>query len=322
MADLTNRLVLAATIAAAGTARAAEPRQVLQSFPAAPYIYELSLDACPKPITNDTTGEVCTFGVRLLKGDKVVSTVRLDKRGCGPPARPTSISMELGADREAKAWWTDDDDCDVRIAARTVTLGPKATGLLVTQVQGFESRYRRHVLYLPINDDLVPVWRHDEPEGLEWSMTSVILGSFGPNDVGFVGVERNDEGWATKVHAERVGQDETTRQIVSRALPDLGGPLFVVYVGRFKSPRDAWKHAIIGSCLRELEVMRAGLFPGLRLPPFFMGTVFARKDDAEAALAKFGACPEAKGVSGVLVDDGTKQDAKGKTKRSADGGNN
>jgi hypothetical protein len=313
-----TRIALASTIAVAGRARAAEERQVLQSFPAPPYTYQLSLDACPKPPREDGSGGACTFGVRLLKEGKVVSSQKLYQPACGPPARPTSSSVELGADLDAKAWGTDDEKCDIRVAARTVTLGPKATGLMVTQLQGFEYPYRSHVLYLPINDDLVPVWRHDEPEGGEWSMTSVLPAGDDANYVELVVVQRDDRGRASNVRAEQVRQDEVTRQIVSTPLPYIG-PLYVLYVGRFKSPSDAWKHAF-GSCLEDLQVMRAGLFPNLRLPPFFMGAVFARQDDAKAALAKFATCPEAKGVSGVLADRGAERTTKGKSKRSADGG--
>ena len=302
-----GRIVLAASIvAAARTARSAEQRQVLQAFPAAPYTYELSLDACPGPTTNAPGGPACTFVVRLLKGGKTLASVDLAQAACGPPAKPTPVSIKLGADREANAWITRDGNCDIQVAARTVALGPKTTALLVTALQGSEYRYRHHALYLPINDELISVWSHNEPDiAGEWTTTSVIPGAAGGDDVALVVVERDDRGRASKVHAERVGQDPATRQIVARALPDVLASLFVMYVGRFKSSREAWPHAATGSCLRDLELMRAGLFPRLRLPPFFMGAVFARKEDADAALARFATCPEAKVASGVLVDEPT-----------------
>ena len=45
-------------------------------------------------------------------------------------------------------------------------------------------------------------------------------------------------------------------------------------------------------CLRELVVLRAGLFRGLNLPAFFLGAVFAQRADADAAVAALATCAQ------------------------------
>jgi hypothetical protein len=135
----------AASASADAAGAATSQRRVLQSFPAAPYTFELTQDGCPQSARGDSTDESnCTFSVNLVGGGKVLDRVRLAQAGCGP-ASSTPIRLVLGVDRDAKAWGTSDDNCDTQVAAQTVGIGAQVTALLVTELQGFEYRYRKVV---------------------------------------------------------------------------------------------------------------------------------------------------------------------------------
>ena len=54
--------------------------------------------------------------------------------------------------------------------------------------------------------------------------------------------------------------------------------------------------------MHDLEVLRARLFPKLRLPAFFLGAVFARRDDAADSLAQLASCPKAQ--KGTILESG------------------
>jgi hypothetical protein len=203
-----------------------------------------------------------------------------------------AITRTLGADRNAKAWETSDDNCDAEIAARTVQVGPNTTGLLVTQVVGSEYRFRSHALYLVRDAKLEISWNFDEDElGSHWTTTTVLPGMDGGQDLAFIDVSRAVIGKPAKVSAVRLRFDPATRHFISRPLPDPAASLFLLQVGRFKRAKDASDARRY--CLHELELLHAGLFPGLKLPTFFLGVVFARRDDAEAALAPLVSCSDA-----------------------------
>ena len=82
-------------------------------------------------------------------------------------------------------------------------------------------------------------------------------------------------------------------------LPDTTAPLYVVRSGNFKSQHDAWTGR--SRCLHELMPMQGRLFPGLHLPAFFLGEIYARRDDADAARVELATCSEAKTAPSVLT---------------------
>src|SRR5262249_50408707 len=201
-------------------------------------------------------------------------------------------SRTLGADRDAKAWSTDDEHCDIEVAARTVTLGPNATALLVTELRGFEYRYRSHALYLPRNGALATLWRDDaDTFGIHATTTTVIAGGPEGQDVAFIDVKRDFTALVRKVSATRLHFDSGKRQIDLHPLPDAPASLFGVRSGNSKSPHDGWISR--SPCLEELMPMQGRLFPGLHLPPFFLGDIYARRDDADAARVELATCSEA-----------------------------
>ena len=274
----------------AGDAAAADPsQQVLQSFPAPPYTYELVQEACsPARPTDAGVPPACAFGVRLLEGGKPQDRAPLDLPGCGP-AEPSSVTVLLGADADAKAWRTREEHCDNEVAARTVDLAPKVTALLVTELMGFEYRYREHWLFLPRNKKLETLWNEgDDIYGTQWTRTTAIAGNAG-QDIALIEGSRTTTGVTVRVKARRMHFDSSAERIVSSSLPDEMAPLFVLQVGLLKRVVDAGERQ---ECLNHLVVLRGRLFPGLKLPTFFLGAVFARQADAEAARAALARCSE------------------------------
>src|SRR5262245_37701922 len=83
-------------------------RQVLKSFPAGQHSDELSLEDCSQSARpGPTGGTVCVFALRLFREGKEVDRIGFFPPSCGP-ARPTSVTPKLGADRAATAWETSD----------------------------------------------------------------------------------------------------------------------------------------------------------------------------------------------------------------------
>jgi len=281
-----------ATMTAGAAARAASQRQLLQSFPAAPYAYELTQESCFGSGSGDSADEPeCGFGLNLVAGSKVLDRVRLSEPGCGP-ASPAAITLALGADRDARAWSSSDEDCDIAVAARTVALGPRAAALLITELHGVENRYRSHWVYLARIGKVETPWSHVEnADGGHWTTTTVLAGSGGAQEIAFIDIARAAPGVPARVTAQRLRIDPATGRVTTTPLPAPSYPLFVLQVGRFTRAPEATK--IRRHCLRELAVLRAGLFRGVKqLPAFFLGAVFAQRADAEAAVASLATCAQ------------------------------
>jgi hypothetical protein len=282
-----------------GAAMADDQRQVLASFPADPYSYELGLQACDKQLPDDSDERrACSFSLGLLHQNRVLDQVGFAQPSCGP-VRPTSVSLKLGADRRAKAWVSEDEHCDVEIAALSVDLGPGSPALLVTELQGFEYRYRSHWLYTSRNGKLVVAWVHEEDAlGTHWTTTTMIPGISGGHDIAFIDMERAATGVAFAMKAERLHLDPSSGRVLHSHLPDASSPLFVLSAGRFRTQRAA--NRARQKCPSELVVMRSRFFPGLKLPTFFFGAVLAQHHDAEAALAAFRKCSD--GPSAEIIE--------------------
>jgi hypothetical protein len=296
------RRAAAAAGAVAAATVAGSQRQVLRSFQAAPYRYELSLESCAAPVRlapPEARASACTFAVSLLDGTKVLDRATLAQPGCGP-ASPAPVSLTLGADRDANAWSTSDDNCDIDIAARTVKLGPSTTALVVTELMGSEYRYRSHAMYAARGGKLEDVWNfHDDFSGAHWTRTAVVAGAAGAEDVAFVDLERSMNAVTTKVTAVRLHLDPASGRVARRPLPDPAAPLFLLQSGDFKRAEDVKRSR--PDCLRELVVMRARLFPALKLPAYFLGALFARRDQAEAVRADFASCSGASPITIIEI---------------------
>ena len=197
-----------------------------------------------------------------------------------------------GADLEAKSWASDDDRCDINLAARSVDLAPQRTGLLLTQIMGSEYRYRGHDLYLAQGDRLRDIWNHTEPVTAdERTKTRVIAAAEpGRQDIAYIEVTRTRVAVAAHIAAKRLHLDTATGEIVETPLPDEKAALYLVQVGSYDSAKTALR--VSSKCLAPLDVWPGSLHPELGLPRFFYGAMFALRKDAEAAVADLAACPE------------------------------
>jgi hypothetical protein len=275
-------------IGAASSASAPGPTQtVLQSFPAPPRTYELTQEACSPPRPDaDEKSRGCAFGVSLLEGGKVQDRALLGAAGCDA-AEPDSVTLELGADPDAKAWLTRDEHCHTAVGARTVELAPKVTALLVTEQQGFEYRFRFHWLFLPRNGKLETLWNLEEGDlATQWTRTAVIPGVTG-KDIALIEVDRTFKAVTVRVAAQRLHFDPPSGKVVSSPLPDKAASLFVLQV---EGARHPYKAIAAQECLGDFVVLRGALFPGLKLPASFPGVLFASRAHAEAALAALAQC--------------------------------
>jgi hypothetical protein len=118
----------------------------------------------------------------------------------------------------------------------------------------------------------------------------MIPGISGGHDIAFIDVERAASGVTSALKAERLHLDPSSDSILHSRLPDKSAPLFVLGAGRFSTQKAAERAR--QSCPGELVVMRSRVFPGLKLPTYFLGAVLAQHSDAEAARAAFKKCSD------------------------------
>jgi hypothetical protein len=252
--------------------------------------YELSIDSCARTSGSAGGERRCPMRVSLLRAGKAVDSKRLPQLSCAA-AHPVPPDVGFGADREAKAWLSESDRCVAGLAARLVELAPEVTALLLTQRAGFEHTHRTHWLYLARGRTLQAIWTGEEQAGPSYSTTTV-LASETPrhNDVAFIEVFMPDA--VESVTARRVHYDLPSGRILETRLPDERSPLYLLHAGSFATSSEAERAWSEGeACFEGYGLMSAGLFPGLQLGPYFLGTVFAREEDAKAAIVDPAKCP-------------------------------
>ena len=192
---------------------------------------------------------------------------------------PTPITRTLGADRDALAWRTTDEHCDIEVAAKTVKIAPTgAAPLLVTELQGSEYRYPQpHALYLGRDGKLENVWHEDDDAlGMRGTTTTVVPGAGGAEDIAFIDVSRTIYGVADKIEAQRIHVVPPTGSVSVTQLPDDRVPLFLLQAGAFRDARTAI--GLRGECLRGLDILRARLFSRPEAAArVFVGALFARR---------------------------------------------
>ena len=293
---------------------AAGRRAVLQTFPAGSYTFEVAMDDCASALQGASPGDAhCTFAVRLLDGEKVLDRAAFAQTACGP-ASPGEATPALTTSRLAKVWSTSDEHCEVDLTAQTVELGAGTTALLVTQLQGFEYRYRSHRLYVPKKGDgtvrLQAAWSVDEDgDATHWSTATAVTHRKveGGQDVAFVDLTRAPTGVVSRFSMERLHFDPTSSKLTRSRLPDGLTSLFVLQLGKFRSVEELNKAR--GRCLlRDLVMLRGALFPALKLPTYFLGAVFVTRDDAEAVVASVRECSETRTAAVVEYKSATPRD--------------
>jgi hypothetical protein len=180
--------------------------------------------------------------------------------------------------------------------ARTVNLGKMGTGLLVTQLSGFERLFRKHVLYAIKKGKLKEIWSFSESigRGWQWSFVEPVTRNgrnflvfwSGIQDFAFTGSTEPDT-----LEIKLLDAGSGVMQITS--LPTREFPLYVVWIASYADAvkaREAAQQAQEAN--RECEDMHALAFqdyPQLpRLPAqaeeaqaVFLGNIFLTLKEAQ-----------------------------------------
>lgn len=144
-------------------------RRVLESFPTSQGVFELSMS----PETKNGYGFDITW---RAEGEKP-SMVTMPRFAVTQDEERADVeSMGWGADPGSKIWSSGIEGDYIATVARPVVLDDDTTGLLVTQLGGFEDLKRNHCLWVPINGRLKAMWTFDERQiaGPTWSSTLVL----------------------------------------------------------------------------------------------------------------------------------------------------
>jgi hypothetical protein len=269
-------------------------RHVLATFDAPPYVYEIAIlhGAPEEDLAHGIRAlpDSDPFVLRLLRSGRAISELVLNQWSCGHTTIVPADRIR-GADRQAKAWRTDGEHCDIGVAVQSVGLAGRP-GLLVTQNLGFEYLYSNQYLFLAEDDQLRTLWNFDESNTSE-DHTTVSVSSGPPSeqqDVVFVHVRRLTTGVASKVSGTRLHFDPTSREVVESPLPDDRLPLQLLVLGKFESAKAAQQKDL--RCLRQLDLLQGKLFPALSTPRYFFGGLFASRAAAEAIAAEVASCVE------------------------------
>lgn len=277
---------------AAPRAPSGEGVEILATFDGPSYSYELAVDRCAA-----TRGvEGCPMRVRLLAAGNVKDSVIFGEHACGAPAR-TAVDSLFGVASDTPAWSTTGRGCAVGVAARPVRVGPNEVALLVTQRQGLEHVGRKHWLFTARGGKVMSAWTSDD-EGAGTALDVRIVASprDATEDVAVIDVlplEGDADGVAERITVRRQHWDAASGRIVASLMPEPDYPLYLAYVGPFKSvaaARDAGDHRH-SACTIPFGIVPATLFPGLGLRGYLRGAVLTSREEADARKAAAGPCP-------------------------------
>jgi hypothetical protein len=273
-------------------------QQILRSFSAAPYVYQVAFANCAQEKGVPRKGP-CKFVVKLLGDGRELDRIEREQPDCGN-AYSMPVSRTVGADPDAETWTTMPfDRCHGQFGIRTVEIGPHTEGLLVSELRRTgEHRYRTHALLLARDRKLAILWTRDTSLADRLLTTTTVIWGLGEgSDIAVIDLSLDRRGVTEKVAARRLRFESKTGTMTSTALPDAMGALFVLQVGSFRNQREAGKRG--GPCLEPFQLLRGDAFPSLGLPPLFAGAVYARRDLAVAAAASLASCPGAASASVV-----------------------
>jgi hypothetical protein len=269
---------------------------VLATFDGPSASFELAIDRCATEPSQDAAAEErCPIRVRLVAAGKVLDSVPFGLPACGEPSRTTVDSL-FGIASNTPAWSTSVQKCAVAVAARPVRVAPEAIGLLATQRQGWEHVARKHWLFTVRGGKLVTAWSADDEGESNLEVRVVESPSGTTDDVAAIDVrkvEGDPDGVAERIRVRRLHWDAPIGRIVATAMPEADFPLFLAYVGPFKSvasARDAAERRQ-PKCIIPFGIVPASLFPGLGLRGFLRGEVLTSRAEADARKTEAGQCP-------------------------------
>jgi hypothetical protein len=258
--------------------------QVLATFPAAGYRYQLTYD---QPRVADRELHAITLIVRGARGETLDSLVMNFDRGS--QYQPDRIDESYGVAGDTQAWT---GDTSYGLAALPVNLGPAQAALLVTEKMGSEFPERHHYLYLARNGKLAQVWSSDdELPGGAWDVR--VVSTAAPQALAMVSLDRPDFGKdVARLRAYRFRWDAAHARMVKTPLPAPDAPLSILYLGPYRT-RDAalaaWPND--DTCGFRGDLLPGRLLPSLGLRGVLIARVYVSRDEARAAQNALAGCP-------------------------------
>ena len=281
----------------AGSTPAPAQAQVLTTIGGPSYAYELVLDGCGRASRHAGAPATCAMKVRLLVGGKVADSATFGEPACGP-ARPTSVDGLFGVSLDTPGWATAGPGCDEAMAAKAVRVGPNEVGLLVTQRDGGEHVGHQHWFFVNRGGKLFAAWSpaSDNRSGFDARVVSAPGGAY--EDLALidvVGVDGDADQAIERVVVRRLHWDAQSGGMVVSAMPDPDFPLYLVFVGPFRTAAAAREAGDprYPKCSVPFRALPASLFPGLGLRGVLRGAVFTSREEAEVAKGAAGPCPPA-----------------------------
>jgi hypothetical protein len=271
---------------------------ILATFDGPAMSFELAIDRCGgRPSDQNPAMGDCPMRIRLIAGGKVLDSTAFGEHACGE-ATPTTADWLFGVASDTSAWSTSWHQCAIGVAARPVRVAPDDLGVLVSQRQGSEHVARKHWLFIGRGGKVVLAWSSDE-EGksdLDVRVVEAPNGQF--EDVvvtDVVPVDGDPDEVTERIVVRRLHLDRLMGRVIPSIMPDADFPLYLAYVGPFKSlaaARDPGK-ARPPTCVIPFGIVPGSLFPGLGLRGYLRGAVLVRREEAEAKKIAAGRCPAA-----------------------------
>jgi len=276
-----------------GNAEAAPDAVVFSSFAVPPYELRLVANACTKE------GD-CPIVVQLFKERRLLDTQALPYSAEGRTAEVETeeVDARWGADPGLEAWSASPAEYDASTTARLVNLGPGVKGLLISQQEGYEHVGRNHVLLVPQQDKLIRAWEVQEM-GSGPTISSTVLAPDGRT--GFVVRTVTMGGYLDDKPFDEVTLSYSVwnadqQSLDLQDLPTGDFPVYLINAGGYPSLDDANSARRAATpCLSELWILDGARYTSLGLAPAFVGNLFERRAEAEAAVEKVAKCdPRAK----------------------------
>jgi hypothetical protein len=276
-------------LAQAAPAPAPVPTQTLIMFDGANATFELAVDHCGE--------QTCPIRLRLVAAGKVLDSVAFGEKACGEMS-PKRVDWMFGVASGTPAWDSSWRKCSVGVAAQGMRIAPNDVAVLVTQRHGWEHTIRQHWLFAARAGKLIVAWSSDAEGKYDLDVRVIDSPDGTTEDVTTTQVINDEDapnGLPERIRIRRLHWDAGVGRIVALPMPDEDYPLFLAYVGPFKSvaaARDAAdrRHP---ECNIPFGTLSASLFPGLGLHGFVRGEVFVSRAEADATKTEAGQCPAA-----------------------------
>jgi hypothetical protein len=277
--------------------------EILAAYGEPPRRFEVTIDRCHGPAGSDDLAMAgCPVRVRLLVEGSVSDVAIFGARVCGAPASGGD-ARRLGVDSRAQLWSSTAAGCAASLAAQPVRVaGNGGLGLLIADAQGAEpAAPHEQRLFVERGGKLFLAWSSAEEENARDVTVEVVPSPIGRHDdlvvTRVVPRAGDPEPIAERIVARRLHWNVVTGRMLAYALPDTDFPLYLSYLGPFKTAVAARAFGAGGPamCALPSTIFPGALFPGLRLTGYLRGDVVGSAIEVEdrAAVSKAGKCPPA-----------------------------